>query len=53
MIRYRDQYLPGRYASLIRPSDNFVRAAPIRGAVRVYFAADFAYHRRTSHNFLE
>lgn len=31
----------------------FCESAPIRDAVRVYFVADFAYHRPTSHNFLE
>jgi hypothetical protein len=53
MIAYRDQRLRSNYTSLTRHSDNFVRSPPIRDAVRVYFVADFAYHRHTSHNFLE
>ena len=44
---------PIDFTSLARHSYNLVTSAQIRDTVRVYFAADFAYHRPTSHNFLE
>jgi hypothetical protein len=44
-IGYRNGCSPRDYS--------LVRSAPIRDAIRVYFVADFAYHRPTSHNFLE
>lgn len=51
-IGCRDECSLSNFTSL-RRSDNFVMSAPIRDAIRVYFVADFAYHRPTSHNFLE